>query len=163
MHGSIVYSNEVESFLRVSFSVIVVFTIIGSLMVCLVNSKNKDMFKSPYNVNLFHLAIRYIPDLLVSTATLLTPGFIFQEIRPSTVLGGEIFCRIISSHFLTFSTTTTSIYITVALATERWYAVARPLEYRAKFHKKPASCVRDVYDMGAVTLCELFVALRSEI
>lgn len=136
IHGIIVHSNEEESFLRVCISVIVVFTIIGSLMVCLVNMKNKDMLKSPYNVNLFHLAIT---DFLVSTAILLTPGFIFREI-PSQALGGEIFCRIISSHFLTFTTATSSIYITVALATERWYAVSRPLEYRAKFHKKRLSC-----------------------
>lgn len=133
MYGGIVPSNEKETFLSVCFSVIVLFTIFGSLMVCAVNMKNKDMLRSPYNVNIFHLAIT---DLLVSVAIILTPGFIFREIPFAPMLGGEIFCRIISSHFLTFSTSTTSIYITVALATERWYAVARPLEYRAKFHKK---------------------------
>lgn len=137
VYEGIVPSNEEKNFLPVCFSVIVVFTIIGSLMVCMVNMKNKDMLKSPYNVNIFHLAIT---DLLVSAAILLTPGFIFQEIPVAPVLGGEILCRVISSHFLTFSTATTSIYITVALATERWYAVARPLEYRAKFHKKRLIC-----------------------
>jgi len=72
----------------------------------------------------------------------LTPGFIFPR-RPSPPeerLSGEIFCRVISSHFLTFSTTTSSVYITVALAIERWYAVARPLQYRAKFHTKRLIC-----------------------
>ena len=137
IYGGIVPSNETENFLHVCFSVIVVFTIIGSLMVCMVNFKNKDMLKSPYNVNIFHLAIT---DLLVSAAIILTPGFIFREIPFAPLLGGEILCRVISSHFLTFSTATTSIYITVALATERWYAVARPLEYRAKFHKKRLIC-----------------------
>ena len=137
IYGGIAPSNERETFLPVCFSVIVVFTIIGSLMVCAVNMKNKNMLRSPYNVNIFHLAIT---DLLVSAAIIFTPGFIFQEIPLAPLLGGEIFCRVISSHFLTFSTATTSIYVTVALATERWYAVARPLEYRAKFHKKRLIC-----------------------
>lgn len=162
IYGGIAPSNEEENFHRVCFSVIVVFTIVGSLMVCTVNMKNKDMLKSPYNVNLFHLAIT---DLLVSTAILLTPGFIFQEIPFAPVLGGEIFCRVISSHFLTFSTATTSVYITVALATERWYAVARPLEYRAKFHKKRLVCETFtiwVLSLGANSLLPLEVKYNPE-
>lgn len=148
IHGGIVYSNKEGSFLRISSSVIVVFIIIGSLMVCTVNMKNKEMLKSPYIVNIFHLAIT---DLLVSTTILLTPGFIFQEIPFAPVLGGEIFCRVISSHFLTFSTATSSIYITVALAAERWYAVARPLEYRVKFHKKRLVC--ETFTIWVLSLC----------
>ena len=162
IYGGITPSNEEENFLRVCFSVIVVFTIVGSLMVCTVNMKNKDMLRSPYNVNLFHLAIT---DLLVSTAILLTPGFIFQEIPFAPVLGGEIFCRVISSHFLTFSTATTSVYITVALAIERWYAVARPLEYRAKFHKKRLVCETFtiwVLSLGANSLLPLEVKYNPE-
>ena len=107
VYEGIVPSNEEKNFLPVCFSVIVVFTIIGSLMVCVVNMKNKDMLKSPYNVNIFHLAIT---DLLVSAAILLTPGFIFQEIPFAPVLGGEILCRVISSHFLINDTATTEIY-----------------------------------------------------
>ena len=153
---------EEEKFLRVCFSVIVGFTIVGSLMVCMVNMRNKDMLKSPYNVNIFHLAIT---DLLVSIAILLTPGFLFQEIPFASVLGGEIFCRVISSHFLTFSTATTSIYITVALATERWYAVARPLEYRAKFHRKRLLCETFtiwVLSLGANSLLPLEVKYNPD-
>ena len=148
--GGIVYLKEEESFLRISFSIIVVCTIIGSFLVCAVNVKNRGMLKSPYNVNIFHLAIT---DLLVSIAILLTPGFIFQEIPIALEgrLSGEIFCRVISSHFLTFCTATTSIYITVALATERWYAVTRPLEYRAKFHTKRLVC--EGFIIWALSLC----------
>ena len=139
LHNGVVYSKEESSFLRLSFSVIVLCTIIGSLMVCAVNIKNKGMLKSPYNLNVFHLAIT---DLLVSIVIFLTPGFIFQKIPspPEERLSGEIFCRVISSHFLTFSTATTSVYIAAALAIERWYAVARPLQYRAKFHTKRLIC-----------------------
>lgn len=151
IHGGIIYSNEEESaFLRASFSVIVICTIIGSVVVCAVNLKNKGMLKSPYNVNIFHLAIT---DLLVSIAILMTPGFIFQEIPFATegALGGEIFCRVITSHFLTFSTATASMYITVALATERWYAVAKPLQYRAKFHTKRLIC--EAFVIWVASLC----------
>ena len=139
LHNGVVYSKEESSFLRFSFSVIVLCTIIGSLMVCAVNIKNKGMLKSPYNVNIVHLAIT---DLLVSIVIFLTPGCIFQKIPspPEERLSGEIFCRVISSHFLTFSTATTSVYIMVALAIERWYAVARPLQYRTKFHTKRLIC-----------------------
>lgn len=145
------YSKTEESlFLRFSFTAVVLCTIVGSLLVCAVNIKNKGMLKSPYNVNIFHLAIT---DLLVAFVVFLTPGFTFLEIPspPEGKLSGEIFCRIISSHFLTFSTATTSIYITVALATERWYAVARPLQYRAKFHKKRLIC--EVFIIWGLSLC----------
>lgn len=66
-------------------------------MVCAVNIKNKTMLRSPYNVNIFHLAIT---DLLVSFVTFLTPGFIFEDIPPAPEgrISGEIFCRLISSH-----------------------------------------------------------------
>ena len=161
-YGGIAPSNEEEHFFRVCFSLIAVFTIVGSLLVCTVSMKNKDMLKSPYNVNLFHLAIT---DLMVSTAILSTPGFVFQEIPFAPLLGGEIFCRVISSHFLTFSTATTSIYITVALATERWYAVARPLEYRAKFHQKRLICETFtiwVLSLGANSLLPLEVKFNSD-
>ena len=129
------HSEGEVSFFRISFSVIVLCTIMGSFMVCAVNIKNKIMLRSPYNVNIFHLAIT---DLLVSFVTFLTPGFIFEDIPPAPEgrISGEIFCRLISSHFLTFWSATTSIYITVALATERWYAVTKPLQYRARFHRK---------------------------
>lgn len=151
IYRGILYSNAEESmFLRTSFSIIVVCTILGSVMVCAVNIKNKGMLKSPYNVNIFHLAIT---DLLVSFVVLVTPGFIFQEIPFASEggLSGEIFCRVITSHFLTFSTATTSMYITVALATERWYAVARPFQYRAKFHTKRLVC--QVFIIWLLSLC----------
>ena len=150
LHDGLVYSKEESSFLRLSFSVIVFCTITGSLLVCAVNIRNKGMLKSPYNVNIFHLAIT---DLLVSIVIFLTPGFIFQKIPawPEGTLSGEIFCRVISSHFLTFSTATTSVYITVALAIERWYAVVRPLQYRVKFHKKRLIC--EVFIIWASSLC----------
>lgn len=150
VHGGMVYSNEESSFLRFSYTAIVLCTIIGSLMVCAVNIRNKGMLKSPYNVNIFHLAIT---DLLVSIVIFVTPGFIFQKIPspPEGRLSGEIFCRIVSSHFLTFSTATTSVYITVALATERWYAVVKPLQYRAKFHTKRLIC--EVFIIWAASLC----------
>lgn len=149
LQGGISCSQEEESFLRISFSVIVLCTIIGSFLVCAVNIKNKGMLRSPYNVNIFHLAIT---DVLVSFVIFLTPGFIFEEIPPAPegTLSGEIFCRVVSSHFLTFSTATTSIYITVALATERWYAVAKPLQYRAKFHRKRLIC--EVFILWALSL-----------
>ena len=151
IHGGIVYASEEESaFLRTSFCVIVICTIFGSVTVCAVNLKNKGMLKSPYNVNIFHLAIT---DLLVSIAIVMTPGFIFQEIPFATKegLSGEILCRVVTSHFLTFSTATASMYITVALATERWYAVARPLQYRAKFHTKRLAC--EVFVIWLLSLC----------
>ena len=144
------YLKEEMWCLRFSFSAIVLCTIIGSLMVCAVNLKNIRMLKSPYNVNIFHLAIT---DLLVAIVIFLTPGFIFHKILPPPEgkLSGEIFCRVVSSHFLTFSTATTSVYITVALATERWYAVARPLQYRAKFHTKRLIC--EVFIIWASSFC----------
>ena len=148
--GFAVFSQKTGSFLHVSFSAVVLCTLIGSLLVCAVNMKNKEMLRSPYNVNIFHLAIT---DLFVALVIVLTPGFVNREILspPNGKLGGQIFCRVISSHFLTFSTATTSIYITVALATERWYAVARPLQYRAKFHTKRLVC--EVFMIWALALC----------
>ncbi|EDO31124.1 predicted protein, partial [Nematostella vectensis] len=45
-------------------------------------------------------------------------------------------CRLIRSHFFVFTFSGVSIYIILALAVERWYAVTRPLQYRATFHHR---------------------------
>lgn len=74
VYEGIVFLNEEENFFFVCFFVIVVFIIIGSFMVCMVIMKNKDMFKSFYNVNIFYFVII---DLLVFVVIVLIFGFIF--------------------------------------------------------------------------------------
>lgn len=78
-------------FFCIFFFVIVLCMIIGSFMVCVVNIKNKIMFRSFYNVNIFYLVII---DLLVLFVIFLILGFIFEDIFFvfEGRISGEIFC-----------------------------------------------------------------------
>lgn len=67
-----------------------------------------------------------------------TPGFIVElsSFPAPHGLGGELFCRLMSTQYFVFVFGKVSVLTIVALALERWYSVVRPITYKLNFTKK---------------------------
>lgn len=67
-----------------------------------------------------------------------TPGYIIElsSFPAPHGLGGELFCRLISTQYFVFVFGKVSVLTIVALALERWYSVVRPITYKLNFTKK---------------------------
>ena len=67
-----------------------------------------------------------------------TPGYIvnLDSFPAPHGLGGELFCRLISTQYFVFVFGKVSVLTIVALALERWYSVVKPISYKLKFMRK---------------------------
>lgn len=67
-----------------------------------------------------------------------TPGYIIglSSYPAPRGLGGELFCRLISTQYFVFVFGKVSVLTIVALALERWYSVVKPIDYKMKFTRK---------------------------
>ena len=67
-----------------------------------------------------------------------TPGYIvnLDSFPAPHGLGGELFCRLISTQYFVFIFGKVSVLTIVALALERWYSVVKPISYKLKFMRK---------------------------
>ena len=67
-----------------------------------------------------------------------TPGYIvnLDSFPAPQGLGGELFCRLISTQYFVFVFGKVSVLTIVALALERWYSVVKPISYKLKFMRK---------------------------
>ena len=79
-----------------------------------------------------------IADVLTAINLITNPAFVLGDVfpYPTNPVLGEIFCRAIWSRVFLFQLVVFSAYICLALATERWYAVIKPLKYNDTFNKK---------------------------
>lgn len=67
-----------------------------------------------------------------------TPGFIIGlgSYPAPRGIGGELFCRLMSTQYFVFVFGKVSVLTIVALALERWYSVVKPIDYKMKFTRK---------------------------
>lgn len=68
----------------------------------------------------------------------ITPAFVIgdENFPVPENLSGEIFCHIVSSHFFVFTFGKISVAIVMLLAVDRWYAITRPVKYKASFRRR---------------------------
>ena len=99
----------------------ILFNIMGNSLVCLLILKNKAM-KTSINWLLFHLAVA---DLLV--AVLFIPPCVLSHFvqQPGGVLG-DVLCMFITAGTLGWAAASTSSFLLVAVAFERYYATLHP-------------------------------------
>ena len=66
---------------------------------------------------------------------MLTPAWIIgiKNFPIPSGIAGDLFCRIVVSYYLVFTLGIVSVYTITCLALERWFAVAKPAQYRAGF------------------------------
>ena len=67
-----------------------------------------------------------------------TPGFIIElsSFPAPHGLGGELFCRLMSTQYFVFVFGKVSVLKIVALALERWFSIVKPITYKLNFTKK---------------------------
>ena len=125
----------ITTFTRVTYSVLAFIALTGNTLVIVVIAQEKKQLKKSYNTLLLSLAVA---DVLTAINLMTSPAFVLGDFFPyptSHVLG-EVFCRLIWSRVFLFQLVVFSVYICLALATERWYAVIAPHKYSETFSRK---------------------------
>ena len=125
----------ITTFTQTGYSILAIIAFIGNTLVILVFFQDKKLLKKSYNMLILSLAIA---DVLTAITLITNPAFVLGDAfpYPTTPVYGEIFCRVIWSRAFLFQLVVFSAYICLALATERWFAVIKPLHYTAAFNKK---------------------------
>ena len=125
----------ITTFTRTIYSILATIAIIGNVFVILVFIQDKKLLKKSYNMLILSLAIA---DVLTAIILITNPAFVLGDAfpYPTNPILSEIFCRVIWSRVFLFQLVVFSVYICLALATERWYAVVKPFKYNLIFNKK---------------------------
>ena len=122
----------------VIFSLIVVLSFFGNILVLYVLVTRPSYLKHPYNIFIFSLAVTDV----VTVFFLVFSRFLFLPPVPDgNQISREIFCRTIWSALVLFDLFYISLYTAVVLTVERWLAVVKPLVYRSM---KPHHAVKAV-------------------
>ena len=79
-----------------------------------------------------------IANVLTAINVITNPTYVLGDAfpTPANPVLGEIFCRLIWSHSLIFNYVFFSVYITLALTVERWFAVINPHKYSDVFTQR---------------------------
>lgn len=89
-------------------------------------------------INLINIFIYLFFILFSGIFIFATPGFIIElsSFPAPHGLGGELFCRLISTQYFVFVFGKVSVLKIVTLALERWFSIVRPITYKLNFTKK---------------------------
>ena len=120
---------------QISYGIICVMAIFGNTLTIAMFVMERQLLKKSYNVLIMFLAIS---DVLTAVNIIISPFFILGDAfpNPQNAILGEIFCRFIYNRLLLFQLIYFSVYITLVLTTERWFAVVRPHQYNHTFSRK---------------------------
>ena len=68
----------------------------------------------------------------------ITPAFVIgdENFPVPGNLAGDVFCHILSSQYFVFTFGKISVAIVMLLAIDRWYAITRPVKYKATFKRR---------------------------
>ncbi|KAL9950276.1 hypothetical protein ACROYT_G042753 [Oculina patagonica] len=120
--------------LRVTFGVIAALALLGNGLVCAVILRSRTMLKNSYNLMILSLAFT---DMFTGFILAITPAFVIgdENFPVPKNFAGEVFCHILSSHYFVFTFGKISVAIVMLLAIDRWYAITRPVKYKATFKR----------------------------
>ncbi len=80
-----------------------------------------------------YLCLRIAGVCILATPTLVIDGDSFPVL---TGVAGELFCRLVSSHYFVYALSKVSVFTVTVMSMERWYSTVRPFQYRTKFKKR---------------------------
>ena len=120
---------------QVTYSLVASVAFIGNMLVISFFWQDPKLLKKSYNILILSLAIA---DVLTAICLITNPGFVLGDAFPyaENQLLDKISCFVIWSRVFLFQLAIFSVYICLALATERWYAVVKPMKYQSTFNKK---------------------------
>lgn len=128
-------SQEEYTFSKVIYGIIVFLSCFGNLLVCLLFYRQRALLRKAHNVFILTLAVTDITTVLI---LVITPSFLLGNTfpRPFNHVAAELFCRIIWSRWLLFTSGVVSVYLCLCLTAERWIAIVKPTHYNTIFQKK---------------------------
>ena len=120
---------------QISYGIICVVAIIGNTLTIVMFVMERQLLKKSYNMLIMFLAIS---DVLTAVSIIINPFYVLGDAipYPQNPILGEIFCRFIYNEVLVFHLIYFSVYITLVLTAERWFAVVRPHQYNHTFSRK---------------------------
>ena len=120
---------------QVAYSLVASVAFIGNMLVISFFWQDPKLLKKSYNILILSLATA---DVLTAICLVTNPAFVLGDAFPyaENHLLAKISCLVIWSRVFLFQLAIFSVYICLALATERWYAVVKPTKYQSTFNKK---------------------------
>ena len=120
---------------QVTYSIICTTAILGNTLTIIMFVLERMLLKKTHSVLILTLAIA---DVLTAINVITSPTYVLGDAfpTPANPVLGEIFCRLIWSHSLIFNLVFFSVYITLALTVERWFAVVKPHKYSDVFTRR---------------------------
>ena len=164
----------------VGYICISVMAIFGNTLTIMMFALEKQLLKKSFNILILVLAIT---DVLIALNVSLNPsyGFVLDATTyPKSPILHDVFCRLIYSRVIIFQLVYFSIYITLVLTAERWWAVVRPHTYKSIFSRKRIlayivlswiwvlllmvkSIIDNSRDPSAKKVCQVKTSLRAEV
>ena len=113
------------------FSVLVLISVVGNILACIVILANRSM-RTPMNYLILNLALA---DIMV--VSFVTPRFIFIHAfdHPDGLLG-TLICKLFTGSNFSWLGGSASVYSLVAISVERYFAVVHPYGNRGKLTMK---------------------------
>ena len=121
------------------YSVIAICGMVGNILVMSIILKNKDIRHSSFGVYLFGLAMADFGVAVLCLPTYITSTSNFHE-HPSG-LPGHVLCTILTAYNILFYFETVSIFTLVAIFSERYGAICKPLTTYSSSTPKKANKV----------------------
>ena len=123
------------SVLQVSYICICTLAILGNTLTIAMFALERELLKKSYNMLILVLATN---DVLIAVNVIVNPSYVMRNWfpYPTNPFIGEIFCRFIYNRVLIFQLIFFSVYITLVLTAERWFAVVRPHQHNQAFSRK---------------------------
>ena len=166
--------------IAVGYICISVMALFGNTLTIIMFALERQSLKKSYNILILVLAIT---DVLIAVNVSLNPsyGFVLDATSyPKSPILQDVFCRFIYSRVIVFHLVFFSIYITLVLTAERWWAVVRPHTYKSTFSRKRVlayiilswiwvlllmvkSIMDNSRDPSAKKVCQVNKSLRAEL
>ncbi|XP_068761922.1 neuropeptide FF receptor 2-like [Montipora capricornis] len=132
---------------------LILFNILGNSLVCLLILKNKAMKTSRINWLLFQLAVA---DLLVAMF-FVYPCFLSNFIKQPGGVIGDVLCKFATAGTLGWAASSTSSFLLVAIAFERYFATLYP--FRSLSRRRSWLLVPLVSFLGILLIVPLMIIL----
>ena len=122
--------------IAVGYICISVMALFGNTLTIIMFALERQSLKKSYNTLILVLAITDVL-IAVNVSLNLSYGFVLDATSyPKSPILQDVFCRFIYSRVIVFHLVFFSIYVTLVLTAERWWAVVRPHTYKSTFSRK---------------------------
>lgn len=118
------------------FALAAFFSVICNLMFCIIVCKKKSSTTKAAEYLFLNLAFA---DMTAGLLMIIIPGYVIPKgVYVFPRYGLELFCRLVMSNSLFFMLGFISAWTLLAISIDRWYAIAKPLQYKEICTKKRA-------------------------